>query len=350
MAFSPYDLNEQTILAIQREYLASERPWVLGYSGGKDSSALLKLVFLALMHLEQRPKKVTVIYCDTGVEIPIVRSLAISTLVDLKYEADRHGIPLDSMCVSPRLEDRFFVKVIGRGYPSPTNKFRWCTDKLRIEPVQRALSSLGEGHSLVLLGIRRGESISRDRTILRHETASEYFFRHSGSNDSLIYSPIVNYTAEEVWNTLMFNVMPRSIELDPLWRLYELTSGECPIIRDPRGTPCGKGRFGCWTCTVVRRDRAIQAITRDGHRELAPLLNFRNWLMEIRDRDEFRCGRRRNGTVGRGPFTLEGRKEILRKLLIAQSESGLPLISDEELAMITRLWTLDAKSPNYVER
>ncbi len=349
MSYSPFDLNDRTIQVIQRQYATSNEPWLLGYSGGKDSSALLKLVFLSMLHLASCPKKLTVVYCDTGVEIPVVRDLAVHTLESLRLEADRVGIPLEIVYATPRPEERFFVKVIGRGYPPPTNKFRWCTDKLRIDPVNRAMTSAGGDHALVLLGIRRGESVNRDRTIRRHGTESEYLFRHSGRNSSLIFSPIVNYTPEDVWNTLMFNLLPRSIEFDPLWNLYEQASGECPIIRDPKGPPCAKGRFGCWTCTVVRRDRAIHGLTSVGYPQLLPLLRFRDWLAEIRDRADYRCGRRRNGMVGRGPFRLGARREILRRLLNAQCESGFPLISTAELGAIERLWSLDGESAAYVE-
>ena len=202
------------------------------------------------------------------------------------------------------------MKVIGRGYPPPSNKFRWCTDRLRINPVKQVLGSVPNRQSIVLLGIRLGESAERDKAITKHHTGETYYFRHSNNRDSLIFSHIVDYTVEEVWDTLTFNLLPESIDVAPLWTLYKKSSGECPIIRDPKGSPCGKGRFGCWTCTVVRKDRAVQSLVREGHTELLSLLLFRNWLLEIRDRPEYRCKRRRNGAPGMGPFTLSARQEI----------------------------------------
>jgi DNA sulfur modification protein DndC len=344
--YSYYPLNDQTIDHIQKEYSRSDLPWYLGFSGGKDSSALLKLVFIALLNLDNKPKPVTVIFCDTGVEIPVVRNLALRSLHGLRAEAKGCNVPIKVKIVHPRLNDRYFVKVIGRGYPPPSNKFRWCTDRLRIAPVKQALSTLPTEHNVVLLGIRRGESLERDKTITRHSTEAEHYFRHSDSK-SLIYGPLVDYTVEDVWNTLTFNPVPESLEVEPLLTLYQETSGECPIIRDPKGAPCGKGRFGCWTCTVVRKDRAMANLVKKGHPRLTPLLNFRNWLMLIRDNPAYRCKRRRNGVAGLGPFNLDARREILAHLLEAQAASGLPLIRAEELELIEQLWTLDENSPAY---
>jgi DNA sulfur modification protein DndC len=348
MSYSHYPVNEQSILHIQQEYSRASTPWFLGYSGGKDSSALLKLVFIALLHVKPRRKPVTVVYCDTGVDIPVIRNLAVGTLHDISIEAEEYGIPIRVKCVSPELKNRYFVKVIGRGYPPPSNKFRWCTDRLRIGPVNQVLNTVPGNRNTVLLGIRRGESVERDRTISKHDTGTGHYFRHS-SNNSLIYSPIVDYSVEEIWNTLTFNVVPNSIDVGKLWTLYQDSSGECPIIRDPKGSPCGKGRFGCWTCTVVRKDRAVRNLVREGYTELAPLFHFRNWLAQVRDDPEYRCKKRRNGMPGPGPFTLAARQEILDKLLEAQTLSGLPLATEEELEYITQLWDLDRNSPAYLE-
>ncbi len=347
MVYSHYPINEQTIVDIQEQYLRDSKPWFLGFSGGKDSSALLKLVYIALLNLKHRPKPVTVIYCDTGVDIPVIQSLVTQTLRELAAEAEQHELPIHIERAAPKLKDTYFVKVIGRGYPPPSNKFRWCTNRLRIDPVKRVLAST-PGKSTVLLGIRRGESLERDRTISKHETDNKNYFKHT-NNKSLIYSPIVNYTVEEVWNTLTFNPVPESLDVNALFALYREAGGECPIVRDPKGTPCGKGRFGCWTCTVVRKDRAVKNLIEEGHHNLVPLFEFRNWLAEVRDLPEYRCRRRRNGDPGPGPFTLRARQEILEQLLSAQKRSSLPLLAKDELRLIEELWVADRTSPHYVE-
>jgi DNA sulfur modification protein DndC len=187
--------------------------------------------------------------------------------------------------------------------------------------------------NIVLLGIRRGESIERDKTIVKHETENDFYFRQSNNPRTLIYAPIVNYSVEDVWATVAYNDLPNSIDAKGLMDLYRQASGECPIIRDPKGTPCG--------CTVVRKDKSVQSLVDLGYPALRPLLEFRNWLIEIRDDKNYRSMKRRNGTIGLGPFTLSARRQILQKLLDAQQVSGYELISQAELDYIDQCWLED---------
>jgi DNA sulfur modification protein DndC len=343
------DIDRKTIKLIQKEYLISNDPWFLGYSGGKDSSTLLKLVFLSLLSLKIKPRPITVIYCDTGVEIPIVRHLVIATLNGIASEAENYELPIQTKIVTPKIENKYFVKVIGRGYPPPSNKFRWCTDRLRINPVKHALAQTQDSKSVLLLGIRRGESSERDRTLKRHQTGIAHYFRQVNNQNTLIFSPIINYSVKNIWSTLRAGSIPKSIVGNRLAMLYWQASGECPLMHDPKGTPCGKGRFGCWTCTVVRKDHAVENLIREGYDELLPLFDFRNWLMSIRDMRTYRCRTRRNGTKGLGPFTLAARREILKRLIKAQDLSGLQLISKEEISIIHKLWRKDRALSSYVE-
>jgi DNA sulfur modification protein DndC len=344
-----YDFNEQVILNIQENYSKALLPWYVGYSGGKDSSAVIKLLFLALKDLKYASKEVTIIYCDTGVEIPIVNKFVTKTLTKIKLEASQYNIPINIQIAVPKASDRYFVKVIGRGYPPPTNKFRWCTNRLRIDPVKDLLKSMPEKQGVMLLGIRRGESASRDKVILRHKTKSDYFFTQSSNPNITIYSPIINYDIEEVWATLAFNSIPKSIDAKELMAIYKKAGGECPVIKEPTSTPCGKGRFGCWTCTVVSRDHAVEGLIKEGHSELKPLLEYRNWLSEIRKDVKYRCAKRRNGQVGLGPFNLSARQEMLSKLFEAETKSGIDLISEEEISLIYQLWDEDKNSLSYLD-
>ncbi|MET0398395.1 MAG: DNA phosphorothioation system sulfurtransferase DndC [Longimicrobiaceae bacterium] len=344
------ELNRLTIELIKKEIQATALPWCVGFSGGKDSSALLKLVYRALYELPRsKRRQIDVVYCDTGVEIPVVASLVGTTLRSLELEAVKDDIPLKITVAQPLLRDRFFVKVIGRGYPPPTNKFRWCTDRLRIKPVQSVLKTIGQGRSVVLLGIRRGESLERDRTIQHHASDSQYYLRQHGSAGTLIFSPIINYSLHDVWATIVHVERPVSIDSRRLTLLYRDASGDCPIVRDPRGSPCGKGRFGCWTCTVVRKDRAVQSLVSEGYSQLKPLLEWRDWMQNIRDDKAYRCSTRRNGQVGLGPFTLDARRELLSRLLLAQESSGWKLIGDLEIEAIKQLWETDLTSSIYRE-
>jgi DNA sulfur modification protein DndC len=59
---------------IQDLYCSDALPWVVDYSGGKDSSATLQLVWNAIARLapEKHNKEVHVILTDTLVENPVV--------------------------------------------------------------------------------------------------------------------------------------------------------------------------------------------------------------------------------------------------------------------------------------
>jgi len=331
-----------TIENIQREYLRDSLPWALAFSGGKDSSALLKLVYLALEDLKRKSKPVTIIYCDTGVEIPIIRSFVLETLDNLLMEAVKNNVPIRTHIVFPPLQDRYFSKVIGRGYAPPTFKFRWCTDVLRIKPINNFLNSKNE-QSIILLGTRKGESIERDRVLSRHKTNRNYYFRQSNNNNVIIYSPIIEYQVPDIWSVLKEESRPRSIDTDRLQILYGILNPGNTNDLSSSDIFNAKGRFGCWTCTVVRHDKAVENLIRDGEESLVPLFEFRNWLAVIRDNPYYRLKARRNGDRGLGPFTIEARKVILNRLLEAQSKTIWNLISDKEIEYIQNQWLLDSK-------
>jgi 3'-phosphoadenosine 5'-phosphosulfate sulfotransferase (PAPS reductase)/FAD synthetase len=106
----------ETLARIIGAYKSDNEPWIVGYSGGKDSTAVVKLVFQSLLRVRDRHKPVTVIYCDTGVEIPMASALARKALKGLVKEARAFDLPIRARILSPPLDERFFVKVIGRGY------------------------------------------------------------------------------------------------------------------------------------------------------------------------------------------------------------------------------------------
>lgn len=333
---------------VQREYENGSLPWFVGFSGGKDSSALIKVVYEALRRSSRRDRLVTVVYCDTGVEIPVVARQVHGVLAGLANEATRDALPIGIRIAEPSLRDRFFVKVIGRGYPPPTNKFRWCTDRLRIRPVRDVIRA-GQGRrAIVLLGTRWGESSARD-LVMRRRRRQRYFFSQASNPNVTVFSPIADFGIKDVWSTIFALPRPSSIDPEHLATLYRDAGAECPLVRDARGTPCGAGRFGCWTCTVVRKDKAVAAMVGHGYDQLAPLHAFRNWLQEVRADKGRRCRFRRNGQRGLGPFTLAARKEILRRLRQTQREAPWRLITDDEICEIHRLWRADRRSSAYKE-
>ncbi|TKJ29033.1 MAG: phosphoadenosine phosphosulfate reductase, partial [Chloroflexi bacterium B3_Chlor] len=257
--------NDPTISLIAAQYARANTPWYIGYSGGKDSSAVLKLLYMALAGLSRKSTRITIVYADSGVEMPPVRDLALSVLTAYQAECTAHGIPLSIAVVSPPLGDRYLVKVIGRGYPPPTNKFRWCTRRLRTNPVNRFFRDAGAESGILLLGLRKGESATRDRTIARYSSPNHNYLRQDRERGLLIFAPIIDYSTEEVWATLLENPIPRSIDAEALFALYKDASHEDSMIQQPSSPPYGRGRFGCWTCTVVRKDRALTSLVSNGY-------------------------------------------------------------------------------------
>ena len=230
----------ETIARIITAYNADTEPWVVGYSGGKDSTAVVKLIFQSLLRLENPHKGVTVIYCDTGVEIPMASALARQALGDLEAEAREFDLPISARVLSPQIAERFFVKVIGRGYAPPTDKFRWCTDRLRIDPVSRFLESEKVKSATVVLGVRESESATRNLTLGQNGTEDRFWKKQRGVANRRLFMPILDYSVRDVWLANLLVDRPRALRAKEVAALYASASGECPTVRDVKGAPCGK--------------------------------------------------------------------------------------------------------------
>lgn len=331
----------ETAIRVTQEALEtnSDARWVIGFSGGKDSTALLKIFASASLSARRVPKQISIIYCDTGVENPILDLYVKSLLNELQIEFGTRS-PFRIEILSAPVSHRFFVKVIGRGYPPPTNSFRWCTRYLRIDPVSRFIHAAASTNAIVALGMRKSESQQRNRSIDKNG-GGIWQTQSASSRKYRLFVPLLELSVEDVWSCIFDLPYPEAIDNKKLATLYREASGECPIIRAPESAPCASGRFGCWTCTVVRQDKSSQTLISSGHKELEPFLEFRNWLSEIRNDRSRRWTRRRNGTPSPGPFTLAARREILAKLRLLERTTGAEILSDAELAEISRLWALD---------
>ena len=364
---------DELIEEIKYVYKSDNRPWVIGYSGGKDSTTVVELVYKMLLTLpeDERNKNVYIVSSDTLIENPLIK-IYLSKMNDMLGEsAQRDGIPLKSVMVTPPANNSFWANVIGRGFPTPrmNGTFRWCTDRLKINPsadyIRKVIKEENQ-EVVVLLGVRKAESIARKRRIEGRELANRLMNRHETIQNAYVYNPIVELTTDDVWDVLLRldgGKTPWGSNNNELVSLYaDADSGECPFAGIQAGgqTPsCGNSRFGCWVCTVVKEDKSLNGFIKSGHRELIPLAEFRSWLMEIRDIDKYREKKRRNGTVyetkngdmGYGPFTWEARKLILTKLLETQEKMGYELISISELKAIDEIWDdeLDLSRRTLVE-
>ena len=364
---------EELIEEIQYVYRSDNRPWVIGYSGGKDSTTVVELVYKMLQTLPdwQRHKKVYIVSSDTRIENPLIKIYLNKMNELIGQAAERDGLPIVSTMVMPPANNSFWANVIGRGFPTPrvNGTFRWCTDRLKINPSADYIREVikKEGNEVVvLLGVRKAESIARKRRIEGRELANRLMNRHETIQDAYVYNPIVELTTDDVWDILLRldgGETPWGSNNNELVSLYaDADSGECPFAGIHAGgqtQSCGNSRFGCWVCTVVKEDKSLNGFIKSGHRELIPLSEFRSWLMSIRDDDDKREKKRRNGTVyetkdgqmGYGPFTWEARQLILIKLIETQQRMGYELITIEELKAIDEIWDaeLDLSRRTLVE-
>jgi DNA sulfur modification protein DndC len=351
---------------IQQLYLADDIPWVVGYSGGKDSTAVLQLVWLALEDLpaDQRRKTVHVISTDTLVENPVVAAWVTRSLHVMAATAQEKGLPVEPHRLTPAVADSFWVNLIGRGYPAPRPKFRWCTERLKIKPSNAFIRSVvrAHGEAILVLGTRKAESAGRAKrmTDLEHQRVRDQLSPNTALPNCLVFSPIENWSNDDVWLFLMQTANPWGYSNKDLLTMYQGASpdGECPLVVDASTPSCGDSRFGCWVCTLVEKDKSMAAmIQNDEEKEwMLPLLDLRNELDVANDR-HLRDFRRMNGSVQLfhdrpipGPYTQEARERWLRRLIDAQvwiRANGpdhvrqLELVSLAELEEIRRIWVVD---------
>jgi DNA sulfur modification protein DndC len=350
----------------QRLYLADEVPWVVGYSGGKDSTAVLQLVWLALAGLspEQRRKPVHVISTDTLVENPVVATWVAHSLEVMDTAASEGGLPIRAHRLTPAVTDSFWVNLIGRGYPAPRHKFRWCTERLKIKPSNKFIRDVvrAHGEAVLVLGTRKAESSGRAHRMaeLEAQRARDLLSPNVALPNCLVYTPVENWSNDDVWTFLMQTRNPWGYSNKDLLSMYQGASpdGECPLVVDATTPSCGDSRFGCWVCTLVDKDKSMSAmIQNDEEKEwMLPLLELRNEL-DVADDRHMRDFRRMNGTVQLfhdrpipGPYTQPARERWLRKLLEAQAwiradgpvyVRSLELITLAELEEIRRIWVVD---------
>lgn len=329
--------------SLKTMYLGDDRPWLVGFSGGKDSTMLASLIFRAVesVPVEQRTKPVAVLCTDTRVEIPAVSRAVECALEDMRIYSEAANLNIEVALLKPPPEQSFWVNIIGRGYPAPNRTFRWCTQRLKIDPVTRLVQQrLGQwGEAILHLGARRAESSTRAQTLAGMETRRG-LRRHPDLPRVWVSNPIEFLSTEEVWAYLLQSDNPWGTDNRGLYKLYSNASGgECPIQVDTSTPACGNSRFGCWTCTVVVRDKASEGLLAAGDWVMEHLLEFRETLLEFRNPENgHRDDRRMNGADGPGPLKISARKELLERLLRLQQETELQLISPEELLLIQQLW------------
>lgn len=356
---------------IQELYCHDQIPWIIGYSGGKDSSCIVQLIWNAIAELppEKRQKKIYVITTDTLVENPIVAHWVKGCLTQMEKAAHEQNMPFEPHLLYPAVKDSFWVCLIGKGYPAPRTNFRWCTERMKIQPANHFIRETvrSHGETILVLGTRKAESTTRARTMAKNAKGRfrERLNINSRLPNSYIYTPIEDWRTDEVWLYLMQWENPWGGDNQDLFKMYRgaTADNECPLVVDTSTPSCGDSRFGCWVCTMVSKDKSMEAmIQNDDEKEwLQPLLDIRDEL-DIRDDRDKRDFRRIYGKVELferntdngtsvepipGPYLKKWREYWLTKVL--EAEMGvrenapaefrdLNLITTEELSEIRRIW------------
>jgi len=338
-----------------RHYGALYKHWAIAFSGGKDSSATVTLVVDLIENGKiPTPDSLTVLYADTRQELPPLHNAAMALLDNLESRG------FDTRLVLPQMDHRYFVYILGRGVPPPSNTFRWCTPKLKVMSMERELDALREERGekfLMLTGIRIGESAARDQRIAMSctkdggECGQGWFQQTSSKAVADTLAPLLHWRVCHVWDWLV----QADVELGfPTFDIAEVY-GHDP--QDDLGeTEPMNARTGCIGCPLVQEDSALERVLANPKWEyLAPLRQLRPLYWEMK-KPKYRL--RKHGEVNKdgslakkqgrlGPLTLETREWMLSEILRIQDEvnraaaavgqPAVSLINDEELDRIRTL-------------
>ena len=367
------------ILEIQNLYLEDTKPWVIGFSGGKDSTTILSLIYVALKKLRKsdRHKHIYVVSSDTLVETPMVVDMVNTTIALINKQAKKSNLPMTAHIVQPKMNQTFWANLLGKGYPAPTQNFRWCTERMKIDPVSEFILDKVTrfGEVVVVLGARSDESASRAQVIAKHKIEGSTLSRHSSLPGAFTYMPIEEWSFDDVWMYLLGAPAPWGGDHFELFGLYKDSSaGECPLVIDTKTPSCGNSRFGCWTCTVVTKDRAMEGLIDSGETWLLALKDFRNQLFESTNPEVkhlYRNYKRRTGKVQYarknidddentvvktipGPYWMAQRQKWIEELLTIERDLNatgrkISLIQPEELYAIRREWIYDPNEPDWAD-
>lgn len=353
---------------IRDVYTDRKRPFIIGFSGGKDSTMTLQMVLEAIVldKIISVEYPIHIISTDTLVETPFFISHVNNSIQLINNWAKEMGLEKKIIAhkLTPEYKNSFWVNLIGKGYPAPSQTFRWCTDRMKIKPVNKFVKQQVENGATqdvtIVIGARKDESISRKQLMENYEKNSSKLglTEHGTLSGASIFSPISELSTDEVWLYLSTNPNPWGADNQTLINMYAQGSDstECPTVIDDKTESCGNSRFGCWVCTVVQKDTSMENVSKEkGNEWMKELLVFRNMLKKTTDVDhksKYRSHKRRNGKtfatrdqkrIAYGPYKMEYRKQFLKDLLKVQKRinnmgQDLKLIQDEELSLIRDIW------------
>lgn len=307
---------------------------IVSFSGGKDSTTVLRLVLRALAG--QSGKRLYVVTSDTLMEIPYFKAYVDGVKSSISNYFQAEGIPGEVVTVCPNYCDSFWVSTLGRGYPAAHMGFRWCTGKLKIDPISnytRDLVANSGDDWKVFIGVRSAESPLRARIYPK----KQYKANH--------YAPILDWTSYDVWEFLLSQDAPWG-DHSKLTEVYRYASDEC-VYGEKQGVCVGNARYGCWACPLQKVNQLdmIGYHTGDVTR-YKELKRFKRLLSGTANKRGMRSRIRRNLEDGCGPFLVSIRKILYRELKITEQRTGWSLITPQEEQHIFRHWEVDERIHN----
>lgn len=345
------DAIELVVTSLQA-YALEYRHWAIAFSGGKDSSTVLTLV-LWLLETGRLPwpESLTILYADTRMELPMLHAAAQTLLAEARARGCR------IITVEPPLDDRFFVRMLGRGYPPPHNGFRWCVGLLKINPMQVALQAIyeicGSQKFLTLTGMRVGESAVRDQRIALAcskndgECSQGWYQKTTPASISDVLAPILHFRVCHVADWLGFDAPDYGFTTLPVLRAYGADAGDSEPLA---------ARTGCIRCPVAGHDTTLDRVIKTPEwAYLAPfsgLWGVYGKLSSPGSRLRKQGERNKDGSLSKrpmrsGPLTMRARRWGLAQVKAIQDEvnrvakeQGRPevwLITEEEEVRILEL-------------
>jgi len=315
-------------LASLETYGATHRTWVVAWSGGKDSTCLVTmLVWLIVSGRLRAPERLIVCYADTRQELLPLYEVASDVIQDLE---DRD---IDVRRVMAPLDERFLVYMLGYGVPPPHNRFRWCTDKLKLQPMARMMAQIRDETGekpLLLHGVRRGESEARDQRITvacsRDDAECGQGWYEQTLPDAVAdkLGPILHWRQCHVWEWLdLWAPKPEfgGWETAQLAQAYGLERNQTK--------ESASARTGCVGCPLVTEDRALSRVLRQpAWSYLSPLAELKPLYGRLREPglrlrkppgERTASGALVSKQERLGPLTMDARRMALDRVLDVQA-------------------------------
>lgn len=373
--FSIKEKEQQALQMLEYYYTTDDRPFCVAYSGGKDSSVLVYLTVKMLKNLIKKNiplnKEILIINSNTLAELPPVLKHLENSLIKIQNYADLYKLPIKVKEVKPEIKNTLNVQLLGVGMPPPSNQLRWCTDKLKVFPIDKEIKvNFPDGKFISVIGTRRDESFSREARIIKKTVKDTDLKLNDRYKNASNLMPIEFWSTKDVWEYL-FKQSNDLMDINFLWKIYSDASGkdtkECTFVGaggkhiEEGKIGCGVSRFGCWQCYMVRdQDKSLDGLMLSGYQNIDLYKEYRDWFWNItqqgweKTRDVY--SHRNQGqefydkgdetnpkygiTMPKG-LTLKIRKEAFSKLLELQSKLNETIITQEEIKLIQERWLLE---------